>query len=143
MISIHPGFLTFMLLLGITLMVSVLYIDYANTSSGCRNPTILSASRIVLILGSSLFASSATLLYVILLTDCGYSQGQWNLAYTILIIIIGLKLIVAGSIISIKGKQVNCPIAVRWSPVIWGVGTLMIIFTTTTFIWGKVGNKED
>ena len=143
MISIHPGFLIFMLILGLTLMITVLYIDYANTSLECRDPTVLSASRIVFMLGSLLFGSTATLLYVILLTDCGYSEGQWNLAYTIFVIIIGLLLIVTGGIISIKGKQVNCPVAVRWSPIIWGIVMIMIIFTISTFIWGKVGKQEN
>ena len=143
MISIHPGFLIFMLLLGLTLMVTVLYIDYANTSSECRDPTILSASRTVLILGTLLFASTATLLYTILISKCGYTEGEWSLVYTIFVTIIGTMLIVAGSIISIKGKQVNCPEAVAWSPVIWGIGTLMVIFTTTTIIWGLIRKPEE
>ena len=127
MIPVSGWFILFTLLLGLILIGVVLYMDYANTDVNCRDSVILSANRVVLVLGTLMFGCSATLLYC--MTQCGSRDSEWSLAYLIFMAVIGLILIVCGAIANDRAKKVSCNPVKMFSPVIWGIGIIVFIIS--------------
>lgn len=139
MIPVSGWFILFALVLGLVLMAVVLYMDYSNLSVECRDPLILSTNRVVLILGTLMFGSSMTLMYC--RWNCGSSNSEWTMAYLIFMLILAIVLIVCGAISNVQGKKVKCKPVAQYSPVIWGIG-LIVLIGALFGLWFEYNNKS-
>lgn len=121
------------LILGLILMIGSFGV--AASIGACGSTTIATANRIVVVMATICVVSAISYMVCKTRCQCGDSEGLDLKIYMGLMMLVGVTLIVLGSIIhadSHDKKNANpeqCEKATKWAPVIWGTGVILFLIS--------------
>jgi hypothetical protein len=121
------GNLIFMLVLFVfgVMLVSIAGLIDKNVDVSCSSTKLKNANRGVLIIGVTFIVSSLSFVVCRVRCDCGPASGFPLMIYSIFNLVIGLILLVLGSVIHSQSSD-KCDI-VEYAMVVWGVATIMVV----------------
>ena len=119
------------LILGLILMIGSFGV--AASIGACGSTTIATANRIVVVMATICVVSAISYMVCKTRCQCGDSEGLDLKIYMGLMMLVGVTLIVLGSIIHADSHDKNnanpeqCKKATKWAPVIWGTGVILFL----------------